>query len=31
MNIQVSQPKFGVINKLCHEEVNQTYPACAFI
>ena len=28
INIQVSQGKFYVINKLCHTEVNQTYPTC---
>ena len=31
INIQVSQGKFDVIIKLCHVEVNQTYPMCAFI
>ena len=31
INIQVSSPKFEVIIKLFHAEVNQTYPTCGFI
>ena len=31
INIQVSQGKVAVIIKLCHAEVNQAYPTCAFV